>query len=70
MNDRILRYGIVGVGLMGREHIRILSLIPNAEVTAFYDPDETSRTRASELIPFAEAYDNFEKFCKSLRNCF
>ena len=64
MNDRILRYGIVGVGLMGREHIRILSLIPNAEVTAFYDPDETSRTRASDLIPFAEAYDNFDKFCK------
>lgn len=64
MSDRILRYGIVGVGLMGREHIRILSLIPNAEVVAFYDPNETSRTQASELIPTAKAYDDFDKFCK------
>ena len=64
MSDRILRYGIVGVGLMGREHIRILALIPNVEVAAFYDPDQTSRTQASELIPTAKAYDDFDKFCK------
>jgi predicted dehydrogenase len=49
---------------MGREHIRILALIPNVEVAAFYDPDQTSRTQASELIPTAKAYDDFDKFCK------
>jgi myo-inositol 2-dehydrogenase/D-chiro-inositol 1-dehydrogenase len=64
MSDQILRYGIVGVGLMGREHIRILALIPNVEVAAFYDPDQTSRTQASELIPTAKSYDDFDSFCK------
>ncbi len=64
MSDRILRYGIVGVGLMGREHIRILALIPNVEVAAFYDPDQTSRTQASRLIPSAKSYDDFDSFCK------
>jgi myo-inositol 2-dehydrogenase/D-chiro-inositol 1-dehydrogenase len=64
MSDRVLQYGIVGVGLMGREHIRILSLIPNAEVVAFYDPNETSRTQASRLIPSAKSYDDFDSFCK------
>jgi len=64
MSDRMLRYGIVGVGLMGREHIRILSLIPNAEVIAFYDPDETSRIQASQLVPSAKSYADFDNFCK------
>jgi predicted dehydrogenase len=49
---------------MGREHIRILALIPNVEVAAFYDPDQTSRTQASRLIPSAKSYDDFDSFCK------
>jgi predicted dehydrogenase len=38
-----LRYGIIGTGLMGCEHIRNLALVPGATVTAIADPDERSR---------------------------
>ena len=41
MRDRI-RYGIVGTGMMGCEHIRNIRLIPGATITAIADPAETS----------------------------
>ena len=44
----VLRYGLIGVGMMGREHIRNLSLIPGTRITALADPDETSRVEAAK----------------------
>jgi myo-inositol 2-dehydrogenase / D-chiro-inositol 1-dehydrogenase len=37
-----LRYGIIGTGMMGREHIRNLMAIEGARVTALADPYEAS----------------------------
>jgi myo-inositol 2-dehydrogenase / D-chiro-inositol 1-dehydrogenase len=37
-----LRYGIVGTGMMGCEHIRNLKLIPGARITAIADPVDAS----------------------------
>ncbi len=37
-----LRFGIVGVGMMGREHIRNLKLHPDAQIVALQDPEPTS----------------------------
>lgn len=34
-----IRYGLIGAGMMGREHIRNLALIPGAVVTALSEPD-------------------------------
>jgi myo-inositol 2-dehydrogenase / D-chiro-inositol 1-dehydrogenase len=34
----VVRYGIVGAGLMAREHIRNLALTPGAEITSLADP--------------------------------
>ena len=45
-----LRYGIIGAGMMGHEHIRNLALVPGAEVTAFADPDSGSRFWARSLV--------------------
>jgi len=42
MSDTV-RFGIIGTGMMGQEHIRMLKLLPGAEVTAFADPDSGSR---------------------------
>ncbi len=39
----VLRYGIIGTGMMGCEHIRNLALLPGVEVTAIADPNERSR---------------------------
>jgi len=43
MSTETLRYGIIGTGMMGCEHIRYLKELPGAEVTAVADPHEQSR---------------------------
>ncbi|WP_342358498.1 Gfo/Idh/MocA family oxidoreductase [Terrarubrum flagellatum] len=45
-----LRYGLIGAGMMGREHIRNLALIPGSEVTAYSDPDAGSRSETGAAL--------------------
>jgi predicted dehydrogenase len=42
----VLRYGIVGVGMMGREHLYNLAALPGAVVVAVADPHPGSREAA------------------------
>jgi len=42
MSDAPLRYGIIGTGMMGCEHIRNLRLLPGVEVVAIADPHPSS----------------------------
>lgn len=58
--DSTVRYGIIGAGTMGREHIRNIRLIPDAAVTAIADPHEDSR-RAAIAVAEAEI-DAFEDY--------
>lgn len=41
-----LRYGLIGAGMMGQEHIRNLRLIPDVTIAAIADPDEGMRAVA------------------------
>jgi predicted dehydrogenase len=43
MSKDTIRYGLIGAGMMGREHIRNLALIPGAVVTALSEPDATQQ---------------------------
>ena len=36
------RYGIIGAGSMGREHIRNINIINEAEIVALSDPHDES----------------------------
>jgi myo-inositol 2-dehydrogenase / D-chiro-inositol 1-dehydrogenase len=45
----MVRYGIIGSGTMGREHILNLRLIPEAQVVALADPHPASLTSAVAL---------------------
>jgi predicted dehydrogenase len=38
-----IRFGIIGTGMMGCEHIQNIALLPGVEVTAIADPNERSR---------------------------
>lgn len=38
-----IKYGIIGTGMMGCEHIMNIALLENAEVVAFADPNDRSR---------------------------
>ncbi len=40
------RYGVIGGGMMGQEHIRYLAMLEGAKVAAVADPHEDMRTRA------------------------
>jgi myo-inositol 2-dehydrogenase/D-chiro-inositol 1-dehydrogenase len=46
----MVRYGVIGVGAMGREHIENLKHIPDTAVTAIADPFPDSLERAKSLI--------------------
>ncbi len=45
MNDT-RTYAIIGCGMMGREHMRNIALVPGADLVAIVDPDAGSRTAA------------------------
>jgi predicted dehydrogenase len=47
------RYGMVGCGMMGQEHIRNIALLAQAEVTAFFEPDAEMAAATQSLIPGA-----------------
>ncbi|MFZ6003252.1 MAG: Gfo/Idh/MocA family protein [Actinomycetota bacterium] len=46
----LLRYGFVGLGMMGQEHVRNVLALPGAEVVAFADPHEPSIAQALALV--------------------
>lgn len=54
------RYGIIGTGMMGMEHIANIAHIDHAEVTAFADPHPASRLAAAQACPDATAFDQVE----------
>jgi UDP-N-acetylglucosamine 3-dehydrogenase len=41
-----VRFALIGLGTMGRNHLRVLMQRPDVEVVAVADPDRTSRERA------------------------
>jgi predicted dehydrogenase len=48
--DRTIRFGIVGAGMMAREHIRNLMLMRDATVTALADPVQSSLEKALRTL--------------------
>ncbi|MCP3934772.1 MAG: Gfo/Idh/MocA family oxidoreductase [Actinomycetia bacterium] len=51
-----MRYGIVGAGMMGVEHIENILALDRCEVAAVSDPDEHSRQVGLDAAPGAVAY--------------
>jgi myo-inositol 2-dehydrogenase/D-chiro-inositol 1-dehydrogenase len=45
---QLVRYGIIGTGMMGVEHIRNINIMPDAEVTAVADPHPQSHKWATD----------------------
>ena len=48
-----LRYGFLGCGMMGQEHIRNLSMIAGAKVNVIFEPNQKMRSKSSRLVPKA-----------------
>jgi len=58
---KVIRYGILGCGMMGREHLRNLALIDGAEVVAIAEPDPQMRELASQQAPAATMYSSIDE---------
>ena len=52
----MIRYGLIGAGMMGQEHIRNINLLGGAAVTAVADPDEAMRRLALATAASAVGY--------------
>lgn len=46
-----LRYGIIGCGMMGHEHMRNIALLDDARVSAIYEPDAAMAQSAQSYAP-------------------
>ncbi|MFT4650095.1 MAG: myo-inositol 2-dehydrogenase/D-chiro-inositol 1-dehydrogenase [Gammaproteobacteria bacterium] len=44
----VIRYGLIGSGMMGQEHIRNIQLLEGTEITAVADPDSAMRELSSK----------------------
>ena len=57
---KTVRYGLVGCGMMGREHIANIKLLDAAEITGIYEPDAGMRAEAAKAAPGAKLADSLE----------
>jgi len=55
-----VRYGLIGCGMMGVEHIHNINLLSDAEIVAIYEPDATQRALGLKLAPSAQATETIE----------
>lgn len=58
MKNDTCRYGLIGAGMMGQEHIRNIALIDGARVAAIFEPDAAMRAAALALAPGAAVADS------------
>lgn len=49
------KYGLIGCGMMGVEHLRNILLLEDAEVIAIYEPNEAQRSLGLQIAPQANA---------------
>ena len=49
------RYGIIGCGMMGQEHLRNIALLPGAQVTRIFEPDAAMLASVAAAVGGAQA---------------
>jgi predicted dehydrogenase len=65
MMSEKMKYAIIGCGMMGREHMQNLALLPELELAGIADPDESSRKAAVALA--GELGQNIQSFADTAR---
>ena len=56
--SKTIKYGIIGTGVMGQEHIQNINLIENAEIVTICDTNEGSRNQAKSLVKESTIFHN------------
>jgi predicted dehydrogenase len=65
VTGRNVRYGVIGTGMMGHEHVRNLALLPGAEVVAYADPSSAQRWWTAQLVPDAAAFEDHREMLRT-----
>ncbi len=55
-----LRYGVIGCGMMGQEHLQNIALLEGAEVAAVFEPNAEMAAQAQALASTARMAESFE----------
>jgi predicted dehydrogenase len=56
--EHVLRVGVIGAGVMGTNHARVLSELPQFDLVGIADPDLNHRERAEKLVGCASFADS------------
>src|SRR5882672_9625443 len=59
--DNQTRYGLIGCGMMGQEHLRNIALLSGVEVAAIFEPDPGMHDIARHLAPQARMVQGIEE---------
>ena len=62
---KTIRYGFIGCGMMGQEHLRNLSLMDGVDVTAIFEPDSIMRNVSRRLFSKAIFMESEEDVIRS-----
>ena len=57
--DRLLRVGVIGVGVMGSNHARVFADMPGVKLVGLADPDAKQRDFVAKALG-CDGYDNVE----------
>ncbi len=60
-----VRYGIIGCGMMGHEHLRNIALLPGASVTRIFEPDDDMAEGSLAFAPGAQRLGSLEEVVRS-----
>ncbi len=64
MDRNKIKYGIIGSGMMGREHIQNIGLLDTATVVAISEPDTEQQSITHAMIPHATVYSHHRDMMK------
>ena len=59
------RYGLIGCGMMGQEHLRNIALLPGVEIAAIFEPDPGMQDISRSLAPQARMVTGIEQVLAS-----
>jgi predicted dehydrogenase len=59
--NSVIRYAVIGTGMMGIEHIRNIKLLPDARLVAASDPNERSRSWAAAASAGLTTYADYRE---------
>lgn len=57
---KTIKYGMIGCGMMGHEHLRNIALLDGAEISVIFEPDPHMAKSALETAPNARLADSLE----------